>query len=68
MTSQLDLQTIPIHVLSNISQSKGNQTMKFGHLIEHNKMNIFLQKLYENESVRLVPDLFFIFLKKLYIR
>ena len=68
MTSQLDLQTIPIHILSNISQSKGNQTMKFGHLIEHNKMNIFLQKLCENESVRLVPDLFFIFLKKLYIR
>ena len=45
MTSQHGLQTIAIHVLSNISQSKGNQTMKFGQLIEHNKRNIFLQKL-----------------------
>ena len=44
MTSQHGLQTIAIHVLSNISQSKGNQTMKFGQLIEHNR-NIFLQKL-----------------------
>ena len=45
MTSQLGLQTIAIHILSNISQSKGNQTMKFGQLIEYNKRNIFLQKL-----------------------
>ena len=34
MTSQPGLQTIAIHILSNISQSKGNQTMKFGQLIE----------------------------------
>ena len=45
MTSQRGLQAIPIHILLNISQSKGNQTMKFGHLIEYNKINIFLQKL-----------------------
>ena len=45
MTSQPGLQTIPTHILSNISQSKGNQTMKFGQLIEHYKGNIFLQKL-----------------------
>ena len=44
MTLQPGLQTIEI--LSIISQSKGNQTMKFGHLIEHNKRNIFLQKSY----------------------
>ena len=43
--SQPGLQTIPIHILPNISQSKGNQTMKFGQLIEYNKRNIFLQKL-----------------------
>ena len=30
MTSQLGLQTIAIHMFPNISQSKGNQTMKFG--------------------------------------
>ena len=29
MTSQLGLQTIAIHILSNISQSKGNKAMKF---------------------------------------
>ena len=45
MTSQPGLQTIPIHILPNISQSKGNETMKFGQLTEHNKGNIFLQKL-----------------------
>ena len=45
MTSQTGLQTITINILPNISQSKGNQTMKFGQLIEYNKRNIFLQKL-----------------------
>ena len=45
MTSQPGLQTIAIHILLNISQSKGNQTMKFGQLIEYIKINIFLQKL-----------------------
>ena len=45
MTSQPILQTIAIHILSNISQSKGNKTMKLGQLIEYNKRNIFLQKL-----------------------
>ena len=30
---------------ANISQSKGNQTMKFGQLIEYNKEIIFFQKL-----------------------
>ena len=45
MTSQSGLQTIAIHILPNISQSKGNQTITFGQLIEYNKRNIFLQKL-----------------------
>ena len=43
MTSQPGLQTIAI--LPNISQSKGNQTMAFGQLIEYNKGNNFLQIL-----------------------
>ena len=46
MTSQPYLQTIAIHILPNISQSKGNQGMKFGQLIEYDKRNIFLQKLW----------------------
>ena len=35
--SQSGLQTIAIHIFLNISQSKDNQTMKFGQLIEYNK-------------------------------
>ena len=45
MTSQTRLQTIARHILPNISQSKGDQTMKFGQVIKYNKINIFLQKL-----------------------
>ena len=45
MASKTGLQTIEIHILPNISQSKGNQTMKFGQSIEITKRNIFLQKL-----------------------
>ena len=45
MMSQPGLQTIAIHILSIISQSKGNQTLKFGQLIECSKRNIFFQKL-----------------------
>ena len=45
LTSQPGLQTIAVHILPNISQTKGNQTMKFGQLIEYDKRNIFLQKL-----------------------
>ena len=44
MTSQPGVQTIAIHILFNFSQSKGNQTMKFGQLTEPNKRNVFLQK------------------------
>ena len=41
MTSQPGLQTIVIHVLANISRSKGNQTMKFGQLVDYNMRNNF---------------------------
>ena len=44
MTSQPRKQTIAIHILSNISRSKENQTMKFDQLIEYNMKNIFLEK------------------------
>ena len=36
--------SIVIHILPNISRSKGNQTMKFGQLIECSMINIFIQK------------------------
>ena len=45
MASQPGLQSIAIQILPNISESKGNQTMKCGQLIEYNKINIFLHKL-----------------------
>ena len=45
MTSQLGLQTIAMHILPNISQSKGNRAIKFGQLIEYNKISVFLEKL-----------------------
>ena len=37
-------QTIIVHILPNISRSKGNQAMKFGQLMEYNVRNIILQK------------------------
>ena len=46
MTSQPGQQTIAIHILPNISRSKGNQAMKFGQLIEYNMRNIFVEKSY----------------------
>ena len=36
-----------IYTLSNISRSTGNQTLKFGQLIDYNMRNIFLQKSYK---------------------
>ena len=41
MTSQLGLQTITIHILPSISQSKRKQTMKFCQLIKYNQRNVF---------------------------
>ena len=38
MTSEPGKQTIAIHILPNISKSKGNQTMKFDQFIEYNNI------------------------------
>ena len=46
MTSQPGSQTIVVDILPNILRSKGNQTMKFGQLIECNMRNIFLEKTF----------------------
>ena len=48
MTSQPGKQTIAMYILPNISRSKGNQTMKFGQLIEYNMINILFEKSYKN--------------------
>ena len=52
--------------MPNVSQSKGNQTMKFGPLIEYDKI-FFFKNHAENETGGLVPDSF-LFFKKLYTR
>ena len=55
-----------MHILPNISRITGNQTMKFGQLIECNKRNIFFKNHAEKERGRLGPDLFLFFEKALY--
>ena len=54
MNTQPGQETTKIHILPNISRSKGNQTMKFGHVIEYEKRNTFFQntcrKYLENEK------------------
>ena len=44
MTAQPGLQRIEMHILPNISRSKGNERMKFGQFMEYNKINTFPQK------------------------
>ena len=55
MTSQPGKQTIGIHILPNISRSKGNQTMKIGQLIEYNMRYNFVEKLYIKCAGETVP-------------
>ena len=58
MTSQPSKQTIAIHILPYISRSKGNQTMKFGHLIEYIMRSIFLKRPAQNVVEKIFPDPF----------
>ena len=58
MASQLGQQAIAIHISVNISRSKGNQTMKFGQLIECNMTSIFLEKLFSKCGGETIPRLF----------
>ena len=59
MTSQPSEQAIAIHILPNILQSKSNQTMKLGQLIEYNTREKFLFKCYaENETGNCFKPLF----------
>ena len=44
MTSQTGEQTVAIHILLNISRSKGNKTIKFGQLIEYYMRITFVEK------------------------
>ena len=66
MTSQTGKQIITRHMLPNISDSKGNQAMKFGQLIEYNVTRFFFKSYAESEGGRLVPNIFLLFQKTLY--
>ena len=57
MTSQSGQQINAMHVLPNISRSKGHQTMKFGQLIEYNRI-FLLENHTHNVVQKLVPDYF----------
>ena len=61
MTSQTEQQIIAIHILPNISRSKGNLTMKFGQIIKYSMKNIFVKKHAKHDIGKLVPDLFLFF-------
>ena len=47
-TSQPRKETITIYILFNISETKSNQTIKYGQVIEYNLKNIFPQKSWRN--------------------
>ena len=63
MTSQSGYQTVAVHILPDISRSKGNQTMKFGQVT---KETFFFENRAKNEGGRLIPDVFSFFKKALY--
>ena len=56
MTPQPRKKTTAIHILPNISKSKGNQ--KIGQLIEYNMRNNFLKNRKQNAVEKVVPELF----------
>ena len=62
MTSQSS-ETITIDILPNISQSKDNQTMKFGQVLEYNMGNIFLQQSCRTWARETSSKILFVFLK-----
>ena len=55
MTLRPGKQTLEIHILHNISRSKGTQTIKLGPLIEYNMRNIFLEKSYIKYGRATIP-------------
>ena len=55
MTSQPRKKTIAIQILSKISRSKDNQTMKFGKLIAYNMRHVFLENSYTKCSGEAIP-------------
>ena len=59
MTSHIEKQTITIHILPNISRSKGNQTKESCQLVEYNMRNIFLEESYTKCGGETIPRPFY---------
>ena len=59
MTSQPGKEIIAIHLLPNISRSKGNQKIKFSQLIEYNMNNIFFKKSWTKCAAETILRSFF---------
>ena len=51
-------QTVAMHILLNISRNKGNETMKFGQLIQHNMIIFFFEKSYTKCHRKTILDPF----------
>ena len=58
MTSQTGQQIIEIHILPNISRSKGSQAVKYGQFKKYSIRNILLANHTQNVVKKLVPDPF----------
>ena len=58
MALQPGKQTITIHIIGNISGSKGNQAMKFGQLIAYSMRNNFFENSYTKGCGEILPDPF----------
>ena len=60
MTAQIGNQVITLHIFPNILKSKGNQTMKFGQLIDYSMRKVFFfsKSHTQNMLEKLVPDPF----------
>ena len=44
-----------MHILPNISRSKGNHAMKYGQLIEYNMRSIFIEKSNTKCAGEIIP-------------
>ena len=55
MTSQHGYEAIAIHILPNISRSKGNPTMKFGQFIEYSMRNVSVKNSYTKCDGETIP-------------
>ena len=61
MTSQPGSQTVASKLLANISRNKDNQELKLTQVIEYHREIFFFRNNAEDETGRLVRDIFLFF-------